>query len=664
MTLNDFKSVEGDRLTGIRSLPVHARRRPRGAARLRGHGGAAGRGHRAAARLGRAALGGRGRCVLLAAQLALMPRLLRAPREQAPLVQRPPARRSTCSACWSPPSRCAAAHVRDETMTGTEIFDAVVVGGGPAGATAAADLARQGRRVLLLDRAGRIKPCGGAIPPRLVREFAIPDHLLVARANARPHRLARRQAGATCRSTAATSAWSIARSSTSGCASARPLPAPRGAQGSFDARQPRRRRRRAWCIYGRRRRRSRAAACAPAPSSARTAPSRPSPASASRAPTAIRYVFAYHEIVRAPAATTRRSTRLALRHLLPGPALAGFLRLDLPARRHDERRHRVGAEGVRPAPRRDAGCAKRPGSTGLETIRREGAPIPLRPMKRWDNGRDVVLAGDAAGRGRARIRRGHLLRHARRPAGGRGGRADCSPPATCARSRTARKRFMKAHGRVFMVLGIMQWFWYTSDKRRETLRQDLPRPGRPAAHLGSLHEQEDVPPRPDGASCASSSRTWRTCSGWPARDAAAARLGRRPVAAALLVALLGGAATDDRAVVLRPAQAVLAAAGLAVRPGLDADLCADRARRRARLEPAAAPRSAAAHARAVRAQRAAERAVERAVLSLHAAGLGVDRGGAVLALDPGADGRALADLARRELGCWRRTWSGLRSPDC
>lgn len=33
----------------------------------------------------------------------------------------------------------------------------------------------------------------------------------------------------------------------------------------------------------------------------------------------------------------------------------------------------------------------------VETLRREGAPIPLRPLPRWDNGRDVVLAGDAAG---------------------------------------------------------------------------------------------------------------------------------------------------------------------------------------------------------------------------------------------------------------------------
>ncbi|MFP3787165.1 geranylgeranyl diphosphate reductase, partial [Burkholderia sp. SIMBA_024] len=32
---------------------------------------------------------------------------------------------------------------------------------------------------------------------------------------------------------------------------------------------------------------------------------------------------------------------------------------------------------------------------------------------------------------------------------------------------TARKRFMKKHGQVFWILGIMQRYWYTTDQRRE-----------------------------------------------------------------------------------------------------------------------------------------------------------------------------------------------------
>jgi geranylgeranyl reductase len=107
--------------------------------------------------------------------------------------------------------------------------------------------------------------------------------------------------------------------------------------------------------------------------------------------------------------------------------------------------------------------------TGLdrvETVRREGAPIPLKPLKRWDNGRDVLLAGDAAG--------------VVAPASGEGiyyamigGRlaADAVHEFLATGDAKAlglaRKRFMKLHGKVFWVLSIMQHFWYRNDKRRE-----------------------------------------------------------------------------------------------------------------------------------------------------------------------------------------------------
>ena len=106
------------------------------------------------------------------------------------------------------------------------------------------------------------------------------------------------------------------------------------------------------------------------------------------------------------------------------------------------------------------------GLDGAETLRREGAPLPLKPLPHWDNGRDVVLAGDAAG--------------VVAPASGEGiyyamlggqlaAQAACELLQTGQASalKQARKRFMKEHGTVFWVLGMMQWFWYTTDRRRE-----------------------------------------------------------------------------------------------------------------------------------------------------------------------------------------------------
>lgn len=55
-------------------------------------------------------------------------------------------------------------------------FDAIVVGAGPAGSTAARELAAAGARVLLLDRATfpRYKACGGGIPRRTARLLPFP----------------------------------------------------------------------------------------------------------------------------------------------------------------------------------------------------------------------------------------------------------------------------------------------------------------------------------------------------------------------------------------------------------------------------------------------------------------------------------------------------------
>jgi len=347
--------------------------------------------------------------------------------------------------------------------TDTEIFDAVVVGGGPAGATAAADLAGRGRSVLLLDKAGRIKPCGGAIPPRLIRDFAIPDSLIVARVtgarivspSAREVDMpiedgfvgmvdrdafdewlreraaaagAVRRSGAFERITRDADGTAVVHYRTRpaseaagpGCVRARTVIGADGAV-SMVARQ---------CVPGARR--------------------------------GVPYVFAYHEIVRSPGGDFNGARCDVHYNGALSPDFYGWV---FP---HGDTTS-VGTGTARKGfSLRDAVGALR-GATGLgdaETIRREGAPIPLRPLRRWDNGRDVVLAGDAAG--------------VVAPASGEGiyyamlgGRlAAEAVDALCATGdaralRTARKRFMRAHGRVFLILGLMQRFWYSSDKRRE-----------------------------------------------------------------------------------------------------------------------------------------------------------------------------------------------------
>jgi geranylgeranyl reductase len=103
---------------------------------------------------------------------------------------------------------------------------------------------------------------------------------------------------------------------------------------------------------------------------------------------------------------------------------------------------------------------------GCQTIRSEGAPIPLRPLKRWDNGRDIVLAGDAAGVVAPASGEGiyYAMLGGRHAAEAAGLFLTTGDPRAL---RTARRSFMKAHRQVFWVLGMMQHFWYRSDKRRE-----------------------------------------------------------------------------------------------------------------------------------------------------------------------------------------------------
>jgi geranylgeranyl reductase len=345
------------------------------------------------------------------------------------------------------------------------IHDVAVIGGGPCGAQAARDLAAAGVDVILIDREGRTKPCGGAIPSPAIREFDIDPAQIRARVRAAriiapsghsvgmeigdigyvgmvdrdlfdPWLRDEAQRAGAERLTA--SFRDLQRNDD---ATVTLVVEPKDAPGSEISIRAR-------IVIG--------------ADGANSAVRRCVFGAKARPP----YVFAYHEVVRAPKRSDPElydSERCDV--VYDGRVSPDFYGWVFPHGEHASVGCGSAVKGhdlklATQALRDKAGLGE------VETIRREGAPLPLKPMRRWDDGRNVVLAGDAAG--------------VVAPSSGEGiyyamltGRHAAEAAAECLRTGDARalalprKRFMKAHGRIFWVLGMMQWFWYRNDKRRE-----------------------------------------------------------------------------------------------------------------------------------------------------------------------------------------------------
>ena len=340
-------------------------------------------------------------------------------------------------------------------------YDVVVVGGGPAGATAAAEIAAAGHSVLLLDRDGRTKPCGGAIPTKLIVEFDIPPQLLTARIRSArifapsngsvDMRIDDGFVGMVDRETFDPWLRERARS--------------RGADlraGSFDGAE-RLEDNRLSIRFKRKDGESETvvARLIVGADGANSSVRRTLFSKDVRPP----YVFAYHEVVRSPKSgqPTFDPQRCDVYYQsVVSPDFYGWV---FP---HGDTTSVGVGSAVKGFDLREATRLLRckAGLDAQETIREEGAPLPLKPLKRWDNGRDTVLVGDAAGVVAPSSGEGiyYAMLCGRLAAEAAGEFLATGDARVLSR---VRKRFMRLHGRVFMVLGFMQGFWYRNDKRRE-----------------------------------------------------------------------------------------------------------------------------------------------------------------------------------------------------